>query len=334
MKKLINLSTDKWDLEKFAGDYRNIENFLIRNNIDGLEIIQSIERWNPEKIPKKFIKGQHMTFWPIWLDFWREKNTELIRQFGNKESYEAYYGGTNKEILIERYREELLSAKAMEAEYVVFHVSHVQLEHSYTWDFSYSDLEVIEAFIDLLNKALEGLEIDFDILLENLWWPGLNMLNQDLAYKLVKEINYDKVGFVLDIGHMMITNPNLISEKESVKYLLEKVDNLGSLKSLIKTVHLNSSLTGDYIKKFQKGLIPFNKEASFNDNFFNSFKHISNIDKHEPFEDSEITKVIQIIKPDFLVYELISDSLEELEEKVKIQNRTIKNATLTFTDLY
>ena len=101
MKKLINLSTDKWDLEKFAGDYRNIENFLIRNNIDGLEIIQSIERWNPEKIPKKFIKGQHMTFWPIWLDFWKEKNTELIRQFGNKESYEAYYGGENKEILIE-----------------------------------------------------------------------------------------------------------------------------------------------------------------------------------------------------------------------------------------
>lgn len=325
MIKLINISTDKWDLKKFEGDHNQIKKFLNKNELDGLEVIQSIERWNPEIIPKELIKGQHMNFWPIWLDFWNENYEEVLRQFGSRESYESYYGGKSKEAIVKKYRQELITAKEMKAEYVVFHVSHVELEHAYNWQFTYSDDEVIEAFIEALNLSLEGLELDFDILLENLWWPGFTMLDKKQGAKLIEGINYHKIGFVLDVGHLMITNSDLSSEKESVEYILKVVENFESSKIKIKGIHLNSSLSGEYINKIKQGKIHYDIKTPFNESLISSFQHISNIDRHEPFCDSSINKLIDLVDPDYLVLELMGESLEELQKKISLQNSVLKN---------
>ncbi len=111
MKKLINLSTDPWDTNKFLKDPEKIYKFMQKHSLDGLEIIQSFEKWDSKIIPSPYITGLHMPFWPIWLDFWNSNKAELEKQFGLIKVAQDYYGGKDQEIFIKRYLDECCTAK-------------------------------------------------------------------------------------------------------------------------------------------------------------------------------------------------------------------------------
>ena len=49
------------------------------------------------------------------------------------------------------------------------------------------------------------------------------------------------------------------------------------------------------------------------------YEHINNIDYHDPFEDKEILDVINSLPIEYLVFELIGDTREELEDKIQRQ---------------
>lgn len=228
MLKLMNFSNHPSDLDKFAGDYSRIMQFLKKHELHGLEIIQH-SAWDEGIIPPYMIVGLHMRFWPIWLDYWRNDKNELIRQFGEEADYMHYYGGDSRSAIIDHYRSELKTACTMGAQYVVFHVSHVQLEHCYNYRFSYNDHDIVEAFIEMVNEILDGMDASFDLLLENLWWPGLTLLNKKIAARLMDGIRYPNKGFMLDIGHLMNTNVELKTEEEAVDYIIEVLDKLDEI---------------------------------------------------------------------------------------------------------
>ena len=69
------------------------------------------------------------------LDFWRGDKASLLRKFGSREAYEAFYQGADGASLILQYREDLARAKALGASYVVYHVSDVSIEEGYTYHF-------------------------------------------------------------------------------------------------------------------------------------------------------------------------------------------------------
>lgn len=318
----MNFSNHSIDLNRFSGDSKKIKKFLERHELQGLEIIQT-SQWQPEIIPPSLIRGLHMRFWPAWLDFWKNDRHELLRQFGDAESYRSYYGGETRDSIIEYYRNEIKTACDMGAEYVVFHVSHVQLEHCYNYRFTYNDNEIIEAFIEMINELLNGVSAEFDLLLENQWWPGLTLLDKEPAARLMREINYPKKGFMLDIGHMMNTNTDLASEEEGVEYILSVLKKLEELSAYIKGIHLNSSISGEYVKKQIRKWTGFDKRESFIDRYCKVFEHIAKIDNHVPFTDPSIKRVIDFVDPKYLVYEFITDSFEQLEQYVITQNRVL-----------
>jgi len=288
----------------------------------GLEIIQH-SAWDPAIIPPSMITGLHMRFWPIWLDFWNDNRRELIRQFGDETAYSHYYGGTSRDALIEYYRSELKLACDMGAEYVVFHVSHVQLEHCYNYRFTYSDEEVVEVFIKMLNEILEGMNTCVGLLFENLWWPGLTLLDRQIAARLMDEIRYPNKGFILDIGHMMNTNIGLKTEAEAVDYIIAVLQGLEEISAYIQGIHLNSSLSGEYVKKQMLHKSTYNPDEYFFTRYLKAFSHISNIDKHIPFTHPSVKRIIDFIRPQYLVYEFTVPSLDELYRYVEMQNKVL-----------
>jgi hypothetical protein len=81
--KLTNISNDPWSLSKFDNDTGKIENFLKDKGLQDLELIRCNE-FEDTIIPQSKIIGNHLLFWPTWLDFWKSDKKELIRQFGDE----------------------------------------------------------------------------------------------------------------------------------------------------------------------------------------------------------------------------------------------------------
>ncbi len=117
--------------------------------------------WKSSIIPAELIKGFHMSFWLSWLEFWKGDIEELNKQFKGNWAYKDYYGSDSPIALVEHYRKEIHTALKIGVKYVVFHVSHSRLQDSYTYHFTYTDREVAEAFIELLNEVLAGVPADF-----------------------------------------------------------------------------------------------------------------------------------------------------------------------------
>lgn len=57
---------------------------------------------------------------------------------------------------------------------------------------------------------------------------------------------------MLDTGHLMNTNPELQTEQDGIEYILKTVKALGEDRKLIRGLHLNCSLSGDYVKTFER----------------------------------------------------------------------------------
>ncbi|MDW8801143.1 TIM barrel protein [Clostridium sp. A1-XYC3] len=321
MLKLINLSTYDYDLEKFNFDSKQIMDFLEKHKMDGVELLNPVT-WEESILPKKIVRGVHLKYYPTWLDFWNGNKKELLNQFKTKDMVKQYYLGNSREVMIRHYRKEIETATKVGAEYVVFHVAHVETEHTYDYKFTYSDNEVVHASIDLINEVFNGINTNVKLLFENMWWPGFTMLDKKIALELLDKVQYKNKGFMLDTSHLMNTNLYLKDEEEAVEYIINSVRNLGELKKLINGIHLSCSLSGDYVRYQIEKNEKKDKEFSLNPISDELFMHVFRIDPHRPFTDKYVKKLIEFINPQYLVYELITNSMEQLEEYIETQDKT------------
>lgn len=96
MKTMFNLSTSVYDLDRFASR-EELLSLIDELGFDGVELLACDE--DPRGIvPKEFVTGQHMIYFPYWLDFYRGDEQALLREFGSLEECERVYGGTDKQI--------------------------------------------------------------------------------------------------------------------------------------------------------------------------------------------------------------------------------------------
>ncbi len=317
MIKLLSISDDEWSLKKFGSRAENVRAFLNENDFQGLELMHWQEEGTGE-IPMDKVVGRHMLFWPNWLDFWRSDEPQLFREFGSEQNWREYYNAVSIRDFMENRHKELEDAAAMDVRYVVFHVSHVRMEDCYTRRYSSSDREVVNAFIDMMNEALLRIKGNFTILFENHWYPGLRLTDGDLAMRLLEGVHWPDKGFVLDISHMINTGSDIKSEPEAVGYILKVLDRLGEAKEHIRAIHLNSSVSGTASRDKK-----YDPEESFMTRLIAAMKHVGSMDPHAPFTYSGIRRVIDAVLPEFLVYELKADTLEELKDAARIQNKSI-----------
>jgi len=266
---------------------------------------------------KKYIKGYHMRFFPSWMELYLEDFNSLYDELKDEKYFKSLCGGHSKKELIEYYKRELKIAKELEVEYVVFHACNVKVTEAMTYDFKYSDKEVLNVVISIINEIFEDGEYDFKLLFENLWWSGLRLTNKEEIEYLLNGVKYKNVGFILDTGHMINNNRDIKNSKEGIEYIKKNIENIGEYKNLIYGMHLNYSLSGEYVNR----AIKENKEKnlSIEDIMNNVYQHVGSIDYHDPFEDKEILDVINSLPIEYLVFELIGDTREELEDKIQRQ---------------
>lgn len=317
MKKILNI-TDFYTNEE---NEKMMKYYCDNYNFNGFELIKfDLEKDNSPL--KKLIRGYHMRFFPMWLDLYLGKYRMLKEKF--KENQEIFYwcGGTTREELIDYYKKELETAEKLEAEYVVFHACYVDGEGSLIYEFQYSDEEVLQNVAKLVNEVFGEKKYKFKLLLENLWWPGLRLTSKEEIEFLLKNIKYENIGFMLDTGHMLNNNPKLRTVDEGIEYIEKNIAEIGELKKYIKGVHLNFSLSGKYLTEaIEKHK---SSEAEREKTSKNIYSHVSQIDQHLPFEDERIIGILESLPLDWVVYEFIYYDVEDLEKKVKCQDKILK----------
>ncbi|MGL4737785.1 MAG: TIM barrel protein [Cellulosilyticaceae bacterium] len=321
MKKLFHLSTTNKYLEWFQDDWERIQTFVDKHHLDGIELGLT-DDYDITRIPQGIVEGVHLKFYPMWLEFWKGDLAQTEALLGSREAVQDYYGGFDREVLVEAYKSQFEKAKAIGAKYMVFHVCHIRMEDSFTWTFDYTDEEVMDATLELVNEVFQG---DGPALLfENLWWPGLTYTKPDLAKAFIERVDYANKGYLVDTSHLILTNPGLGRERECYTYIKKIIDDLGDTAKWIKGVHLNKTLPKNYMRqnhaytleKFQKA-----PNTKMKQNVLR--QHIQKLDPHLPFDTPEAQMILDVIKPQFCVYETNPSSVYELAHFIKRQNQAL-----------
>lgn len=316
MKKQINMTTHHFDLDRYQ-DQKEVTDFVKKFNCDGLEVMHSVNG-DRDFFSPDMVVGVHLRYFTDWVDFWQGNRESLLKEYGSEEAYSLVYGGKEREVLLETIREDLEYAKSLKASYVVFHVSDIKISEVYTYEFAHTDEEVIDASCEFINELLDGKDYEFEFLMENLWWPGLRMTDPVKTKRLLDGVHYDKKGIMLDTGHLLHTNLELESQDEAVEYVMEMVKAHEDLKEYIRGIHLNLSLSGNYVKDLLRTTRE-GREQGIEPDFSEIYMHIFQIDSHDPFIASGVGDMVKLINPEYLTFELITSNKEEHEEKLKKQ---------------
>ena len=319
MYQLINAPLDH-NLRNKENGWNTLRRTCASMGLDGIEGIWAGEDI-PSDIPPELLVGYHLTFLPDWLDFYREDKAALRRKFGSLENAYNFYGGSEPERLIRLYREDLARARQLGAKYVVYHVSDVSIEESYTFQWLHTDEEVFSAAAEIANLVLDD-SFPFEFLIENQWWAGLTFTDPEKTAQLLEAVNYSKKGLMLDTGHLMVTNPKIRTQAQALRYLNAMLDIHGDLCGMIRGIHLHQSLSGAYLRR-AVGILPELPE-DFLEKYAASYSHIQQIDRHRPWTNSEISRVVERIHPEYLTHEVAGYTMKERFLSAHRQVKTLK----------
>lgn len=302
------------------GDWSGLRLELEALGLNGIEGI-----WGGGDIPAGFpgdlLVGYHLTFFPDWLDFYRDDRSALRRKFGTLDAAWRFYGGKGPETLLDLYRADLERALSLGASYVVFHVSDISLEESYTYRWLHTNEEVIDASAEVINTLLAGIGPGFDFLVENQWWPGFTFTEPAQTARLLEAIAFPRKGIMLDTGHLMNTNTRIANQKEGISYILDMLERHGELSRMIRGVHLHQSVSGAYVRS-HTGSPPPDLPEDYIERFQRNYAHIQRIDRHRPWTDPDVAKLLERIRPDFLTHELYAETQKARLRAVKRQMNT------------
>lgn len=280
--------------------------------IDGIEEVLVDEE---SRVEKDLVYGVHLPFFTSWLDYYREDKARVTEEFGSLELAGDFYGHPPQD-LYKYFLPSLAYAKEY-ADYSVFHVANTSSLEYLSQRHFYTDEEVIKASANLINTMIKESAYDKDLLLENLYFPGLQFTNPDLTRRLLDLVDYDRLGFMLDIGHLMNTNPYFKSEDEGWAYVEKIFMDHRDLKDCFKGIHLHVSVSGECARAYRAN--PPDLAEDFYERFGQIYTYVSRIDTHQIARSSRARRVIDLIEPEYLVLEFKADTREEREGLAKDQ---------------
>lgn len=311
-KHLFNYCSIDWYEDYLKQNNKTLEEYIKNIGADGIE--QYVYKITSDET--RYIEhtiGVHLNYWPYWMDFWLKKSKRIKQHFPTIKARNEYYGqAMNTDEWLSIIRRNIGTALEAKPEYLVWHVAEANNEEIFTYQFNYTDREVLSAAKNIFNAVADEIPADTLVLFENLWWPGLRLTDVNQVKYFFDGLNHKNVGIMLDTGHLMNTNTELKSEAEGIQYICQTVKNLGEYKNLIKGIHLNYSLSGSYQKEHTN--IPLSQIDSKA-----IWQHITSIDQHKPFTVDAVKEIINLINPEYIVHELSYQDLNDMEQKVKQQ---------------
>lgn len=321
MKQLFNYSTVPGYEEAIRSSGKSLGEYLHALGLDGIELL--VYRSEPYMQSFEGVAvGVHLRSWACWYDLWRDNKERIYEIFGNEEALREYYGGTQKRAWLLQIKRNIQAALMEKPEYLVFHAEEVTPAEEYSWQFAHTDAEITKMSARVFNRISGEIPRDTWALYENTWWPGLKLTDPKLTEKFLSSLYFDKVGLMLDTGHLMNTNPDLKTEKEGVEYIYRVLRALGDLRKLIKGVHLSCSLSGDYQRK-----VPFLVPSLKND--ARLLNHVCSIDQHLTFKEPWVARIFDLIEPEYVVHELHYGDFNQLAVQIENQKRLISGEVIT-----
>lgn len=255
VKYLFNYPVIDWYEKELQLMGQSLGEYVASMKLDGIE--QLIYDNNMILKYKELTIGVHLEYWSYWIDFWWNNQQRLDYIFESNEEKKHYYKAQNIYEWIEYIKKNITLALNLKPQYLVWHVSEANVQEIFTYNFYYNDRQVLLATSEVFNEVAKIIPDNVLILFENLWWPGLRLNSMENVVYFFEKLKHNNVGIMLDTGHLMNTNINLTSELEASIFIKDIVNNLGSFASLIKGVHLNCSLSGQYQKKLLNSNLNF-----------------------------------------------------------------------------
>ena len=316
-KHLFNYCAIDWYEKELAANGLDLHEMVQKLGVDGIEqFIYSLEPVSTKY--KDITVGVHLNYWPYWMDFWLKKAKRLKQQFRNIRERNKYFkDAMSCDEWLSVIRRNIGAALTQGPEYLVWHVAEANNEEAFTYEFNYSDREVLTAAADVFNSVCDEIPAHVPVLFENLWWPGLRLTDVRNVKYFFERLQRKNVGIMLDTGHLMNTNLRLKNEAEGAEYICKIYEKLGECQGLVRGVHLSCSLSGAY----QRGLshqVPEKLDME------TIWKHIGNIDQHKPFQTEAARRIVETIQPDYVVHEVGMDSMKDLFEQLPIQLKACK----------
>lgn len=305
MKELISYYVDK--REDWAELIRSL-------GVDGMESLIYGKEEDPEG--REVTVGCHLKYWPSWVDFYMGNEVWVQKDFPTEESRIRAFGGTTPYEWMESIKGNIRSALSKCPEYLVWHVADCSRQEVFSRDFHHTNLEVLSLTAEIFEEIKPMIPSGVKVLFENLFWPGLTLLEPKEVEDFFQKVGTEKAGIILDTGHLMNTNTHLTEEEDGISYVLDVVRNLGSLRDLIEGMHLSLSLSGAY-QQSTWGKVPDVMDDRA------VWRHVSQIDQHRPFTSPYVREIIDLARPKVLVHELFGNSGLPYEE-IKTQRRAAR----------
>lgn len=324
MKKLINLANFGPTLDKFNNEHEDLEKFLKNHQIDGVELMLYEE---DIKVNKDIVHGLHLRTWSYWMDFWKSNNEGLLHNLITKNNIFDMYNGSDYRSLVDWYKKEFEIAKSLNTRYMVMHIADMDIHDIYTGKYRYSDEEIVDASIDLINAVFTE-DSDTLLLFENMWGPGLRFDKPDLMERIFEKVHYKNKGFLFDLSHYSLSKDNIFSLDNLKSSVGNTLKDMGDLKNLIYGMHISSCSLGNSVHKMRESFDYKSPilSASLEERYIHNLNTVGTLDSHKPFEHEIINEIIDLVSPEFVVYEFLSQCKETLSDWIKVQN--------SFLDLY
>lgn len=298
----------------------DIKAVLQELGMDGIENLIYGEKPADHPVPSLTV-GCHLSYWPDWLNFYLGRKDLYTSDFPTEQSIRDSFGGTTVEDWEKKIRRNIEAALAEEPEYLVWHVANCTIEETWTRHFRYGNKDVLKAASEVYGRVADAVPPSVSVLFENVFWPGLYRMEPEDVDYFFSLLPGNNVGIMLDTGHLMNTNWNIRSEEEGADYICQVIDRLGSLKSLIRGIHMSCSISGEYQKNHRNVPEIITPQVIS--------RHISSIDQHRPFQTDAARRIVEKIGPDFLTHELFGEDMGIPREKIIMQRNAVNGSAWT-----
>ena len=186
--------------------------------------------------------------------------------------------------------------------------------------------EVIRATAALINRVMRGRKYSFTLLFENLFVPGMTLINSAETELMLSLVEYENKGIMLDTGHLMAAlrlNGLLTAQKEegAADAILNVVAAHWRVKKHILGIHLHKCSLNMPIEEYTKVIIP---AESFDERSAQRYARIMTLDAHSPLETDAMRRVIDAIAPRYIVHELSARTPAEKAEAVRMQLKSLR----------
>ena len=269
---------------------------------DGIELLTGYSAVDPSQWPDA--PSVHLPYTVDWYSVW--KGRLEIPEGMSDEQVRFFSYGRNRQQIIDSVRNGIECARPLNPAYGVLHAGSANIDELLSERYSDTDLDVLTAFAEIVNEAVSSFpsgEPPFRLMFENQWWPGLRMLDGKDYKILCDRIEFENWGLCLDTGHLLVTTQRSKDELQAIDLLTgifegypkDMIDDIG-------VIHLHVNTSADYIRNFDapKDFLKMSIDERLNI----GYGFVGGMDQHRPFTVKEVTRITDILKPDFVTHEM------------------------------